>query len=153
MKEDIKAHDNVLSLIGNTPLIKLNRITESLPGNYYAWSDQTYGIRVGWKPTNANYFNIYDIISLKWYTTGQSEATHPSFNVYSRLSLSEDDATKKAVEFKISDIKNRMSERYSKINEIQQDLVKKEKDHKEKMVKMEKDMRDSVKNLSSQEQK
>ncbi|WP_396194210.1 PLP-dependent cysteine synthase family protein [Flavobacterium sp.] len=36
MKEDIKAHDNVLSLIGNTPLIKLNRITESLPGNYYA---------------------------------------------------------------------------------------------------------------------
>jgi hypothetical protein len=69
------------------------------------------------------------------------------------LSLSEDDATKKAVEFKISDIKNRMSERYSKINEIQQDLVKKEKDHKEKMVKMEKDMRDSVKNLSSQEQK
>lgn len=36
MKEDIKAHDNVLSLIGNTPLIKLNRITESLPGNFYA---------------------------------------------------------------------------------------------------------------------
>ena len=31
MKEDIKAYDNVLSLIGNTPLIKLNRITESLP--------------------------------------------------------------------------------------------------------------------------
>ncbi|WP_395633921.1 PLP-dependent cysteine synthase family protein [Flavobacterium sp.] len=36
MKEDIKAYDNVLSLIGNTPLIKLNRITESLPGNFYA---------------------------------------------------------------------------------------------------------------------
>lgn len=36
MKEDIKAHDNVLSLIGNTPLIKLNRITETLPGNFYA---------------------------------------------------------------------------------------------------------------------
>jgi cystathionine beta-synthase len=36
MKEDIKAHDNVLSLIGNTPLIKLNKITESLPGNFYA---------------------------------------------------------------------------------------------------------------------
>ena len=67
------------------------------------------------------------------------------------LSLSEDDATKKAVEFKISDIKNRMSERSSKISEIQQDLVEKEKDHKEKMVKMEKDMRDHVKNLSSQE--
>lgn len=36
MKEDIKAYDNVLSLIGNTPLVKLNRITESLPGNFYA---------------------------------------------------------------------------------------------------------------------
>jgi len=69
------------------------------------------------------------------------------------LGLSEDSETKKAVEFKISDIKNRMSERSSKISEIQQDLVEKEKDHKEKMVKMEKDMRDHVKNLSSQEQK
>jgi cystathionine beta-synthase len=36
MKEKIKAYENVLSLIGNTPLIKLNRITESLPGNFYA---------------------------------------------------------------------------------------------------------------------
>jgi cystathionine beta-synthase len=36
MKENIKAHDNVLSLIGNTPLIKLNKITESLQGNFYA---------------------------------------------------------------------------------------------------------------------
>lgn len=69
------------------------------------------------------------------------------------LGLSEDDATKKAVEFKISDVKNRMSERYSKINEIQKDLDEKEKDHKEKMVKMEKDMRDHVKNLSDQDQK
>jgi cystathionine beta-synthase len=36
MKEEIKAYDSVLSLIGNTPLIKLNRITESLQGNFYA---------------------------------------------------------------------------------------------------------------------
>ena len=36
MKQDIKAHDNVLGLIGNTPLIRLNKITESLPGNFYA---------------------------------------------------------------------------------------------------------------------
>jgi cystathionine beta-synthase len=36
MKQDIKAHDNVLSLIGNTPLIRLNKITQSLPGNFYA---------------------------------------------------------------------------------------------------------------------
>jgi cystathionine beta-synthase len=36
MEENIKAYDNVLSLIGNTPLIKLNKITESLQGNFYA---------------------------------------------------------------------------------------------------------------------
>lgn len=36
MKQDIKAHDNVLGLIGNTPLIRLNKITQSLPGNFYA---------------------------------------------------------------------------------------------------------------------
>ena len=30
MKEEIKAYDNVLGLIGNTPLIKLNKITETL---------------------------------------------------------------------------------------------------------------------------
>lgn len=36
MKEDIKAYDNVLGLIGNTPLIKLNKVTESLEGNFYA---------------------------------------------------------------------------------------------------------------------
>ncbi len=36
MKQDIKAHDNVLGLIGNTPLIRLNKITQSLPGNFFA---------------------------------------------------------------------------------------------------------------------
>ncbi|OYU84717.1 MAG: cystathionine beta-synthase [Flavobacterium sp. BFFFF2] len=36
MKEDIKAHDNVLGLIGNTPLIRLNAVTESLDGHFYA---------------------------------------------------------------------------------------------------------------------
>ncbi len=36
MKEDIKAYNNVLELIGNTPLIKLNKITEGLEGNFYA---------------------------------------------------------------------------------------------------------------------
>ncbi len=36
MKEEIKAYNNVLELIGNTPLIKLNRITENLTGNFYA---------------------------------------------------------------------------------------------------------------------
>lgn len=36
MKNEIKAHDNVLELIGNTPLIKLNKITQNLKGNYFA---------------------------------------------------------------------------------------------------------------------
>lgn len=36
MKEEIKAHNNVLELIGNTPLIKLNRITQNMKGNYFA---------------------------------------------------------------------------------------------------------------------
>ncbi|MFC7357005.1 PLP-dependent cysteine synthase family protein [Jejudonia soesokkakensis] len=36
MKEGIKAHSNILELIGNTPLIQLNKITASLKGNYYA---------------------------------------------------------------------------------------------------------------------
>lgn len=36
MKEEIKAYNNVLELIGNTPLIKLNNITQGLSGNFYA---------------------------------------------------------------------------------------------------------------------
>jgi len=36
MKEEINAYNNVLELIGNTPLIKLNKITEDLEGNFYA---------------------------------------------------------------------------------------------------------------------
>ncbi len=36
MKEQIEAYNNVLELIGDTPLIKLNKIIDGLPGNYYA---------------------------------------------------------------------------------------------------------------------
>ena len=36
MKEEITAYNNVLELIGNTPLIKLNKVTEGLEGNFYA---------------------------------------------------------------------------------------------------------------------
>ena len=36
MKGKVKAHNNVLELIGKTPLIKLNKIVEDVPGNYYA---------------------------------------------------------------------------------------------------------------------
>ena len=36
MKDEIKAYTNVLELIGNTPLIKLNKVTQNLIGNFYA---------------------------------------------------------------------------------------------------------------------
>ncbi len=36
MKEKIKACDSVLDLIGNTPLIKLKKVTDDLDGNFYA---------------------------------------------------------------------------------------------------------------------
>lgn len=36
MGKDIKAYSSVLELIGNTPLVKLNRIVEDIPGNFYA---------------------------------------------------------------------------------------------------------------------
>ena len=36
MKDQIKAHNNVLELIGNTPLIKLDKITQNMKGNYFA---------------------------------------------------------------------------------------------------------------------
>ncbi|MFK5981952.1 MAG: cysteine synthase family protein [Flavobacteriaceae bacterium] len=36
MKEDLNVYDNVLSLIGNTPLIKLNKITSNYSGSFYA---------------------------------------------------------------------------------------------------------------------
>ncbi|MFD0963883.1 PLP-dependent cysteine synthase family protein [Pseudofulvibacter geojedonensis] len=36
MKQEIEAYNNVLELIGNTPLIKLQKATNSLQGNFYA---------------------------------------------------------------------------------------------------------------------
>lgn len=36
MKDEIKAYNSVLELIGNTPLIKLNKISADLKGNFYA---------------------------------------------------------------------------------------------------------------------
>ncbi len=35
MREDIKAYNNVLELIGDTPLVKLDKIMKSFPGNFY----------------------------------------------------------------------------------------------------------------------
>ena len=36
MKEELKVYDNVLQLIGNTPLIHLNTITKGFKGNFFA---------------------------------------------------------------------------------------------------------------------
>lgn len=36
MKDEINAYNNVLELIGNTPLIKLSKITKELKGNFFA---------------------------------------------------------------------------------------------------------------------
>lgn len=36
MKKSINAHDSVLSLIGDTPLVKLSNITANMKGNYFA---------------------------------------------------------------------------------------------------------------------
>lgn len=35
MKDNIQAHDNVLSLIGNTPLVRLSKITRNIPGDFF----------------------------------------------------------------------------------------------------------------------
>ena len=36
MNNNVNAYQNILELIGNTPLIKLNQIVEGYKGNYYA---------------------------------------------------------------------------------------------------------------------
>ncbi|HTO36645.1 MAG TPA: pyridoxal-phosphate dependent enzyme, partial [Flavobacterium sp.] len=36
MKQNNKMYNSILDLIGDTPLIKLNKITQDLPGNFYA---------------------------------------------------------------------------------------------------------------------
>lgn len=36
MKEEIEAHESILEFIGNTPLVKLNKITDGIAGNFYA---------------------------------------------------------------------------------------------------------------------
>ncbi|MDF4204057.1 cysteine synthase family protein [Maribacter sp. SA7] len=36
MKNEIRAYNNILELVGDTPLVKLNKIAENLTGNFYA---------------------------------------------------------------------------------------------------------------------
>ena len=69
------------------------------------------------------------------------------------LGLSKDNSTKDSVSSKINDIKNRMSERSSKIDEIKKDLLDSEKAHKEKMIKLEVDMNDYIQNISTSDEK
>jgi len=35
MNNSVNAYQNILELIGNTPLIKLNRVVEGFKGNYF----------------------------------------------------------------------------------------------------------------------
>jgi len=35
-KKKIVALDNILALVGNTPLVRLNQVTKAFPGNFYA---------------------------------------------------------------------------------------------------------------------
>lgn len=36
MKEEIQAHDDILDLIGNTPLVRLRKVSQNLKGNFFA---------------------------------------------------------------------------------------------------------------------
>ena len=36
MSKKIKAYNNILDLIGNTPLVRLNNITKDIPGEFFA---------------------------------------------------------------------------------------------------------------------
>lgn len=36
MKEEIQAHDDILDLIGNTPLVRLRKVSQGLKGNFFA---------------------------------------------------------------------------------------------------------------------
>ena len=35
MKDEIKAYNNILELVGNTPLVRLNKIFKNIAGNFY----------------------------------------------------------------------------------------------------------------------
>ena len=60
-------------------------------GNYIAWSDSTYGIVAGWKPTSAKRFTFSatnkDTLHIAWNNSIPNFvfAKHPSFNVYSHI--------------------------------------------------------------------
>lgn len=69
------------------------------------------------------------------------------------LSITEGEETKKSVEFKISDIKNRMSHRSAEISKIQKDLLTKEKEHNDRMSKMDAEMKEYIEKISTPEQK
>jgi hypothetical protein len=69
------------------------------------------------------------------------------------LSLTKDETTKKAVNFKISDISNRMSKRNQDIVNKQKELLDLEKKHKDKMLQTSKNIEEWVKKISTPEKK
>jgi len=69
------------------------------------------------------------------------------------LSLTKDDTVKKAVEFKISDIMNRMSKRNKDISDKEKELLELEQKHKEKIIETDKNIKDWIQKISSPEEK
>lgn len=63
------------------------------------------------------------------------------------VSTTEDSDTKKSIGDKISDIRNRMSERVKKISDTQKEVSTKEKEHNDKMIQLEIEMKDSIKDI------
>ena len=53
MKEDLQVYNNVLELIGDTPLVKLNRITQDIKGEFFAKVEAIYRFNIS-KKTNKN---------------------------------------------------------------------------------------------------
>ncbi|MBK7032622.1 MAG: hypothetical protein IPH49_05045 [Ignavibacteria bacterium] len=66
-------------------------INASLRGNYYAWSDYTDGIHVGFKTALVRDFVPGSIDILKYHVGSAMKAQYPSVPSYSKLAIGEDD--------------------------------------------------------------
>lgn len=69
------------------------------------------------------------------------------------LSLTKDDTTKEAVNFKISDIMNRMTKRNKDISDKEKELIDLEKKHKEKIIETDKNIKEWIQKISDPEEK
>ncbi len=69
-------------------------VNASLNGNYYAWSDYTKGIVVGFKRPELRDFDLNQgIAELKFSDDPHVRAQYPSMHSYSKLSLGEEDCS------------------------------------------------------------